>query len=162
MNTNLSKRWNRIGRIFHLVSYAKLGFYLAGTYYMVRGFITYNPETFPENVSFTLLLYGFAMTLEGLRDNSVLPETTRLRFLKKPGHWATYLLVSIFAFAWVPLFGLFMLFYVKDEQQGVAIIAFGIGGLSLMRQEYERFHAIVTNSPSREAEAEVEGQKSQG
>ena len=146
----LSKSFDRIGRIFHLISLAKFAFYLTGTYYMVRTFVTYHPDTFPENVSFTLLLYGFAMTLEGLRDNGAVPEKQRESYQKRAGAWATYLLISIFGFAWVPLFGLYMMFVIKDVQQGVAIIAFGIGGLSLMRQEYERFHAIVTTSQSRE------------
>ena len=149
MTQKLEKRWKRIGRIFHLISLAKFAFYITGTYYMIRSFVTYHPDTFPENVSFTLLLYGFAMTLEGLRDNGVVPEKQRESFRKRAGAWGTYLLVAIFGFAWVPLFGLYMMFYIKDVQQGVAIIAFGIGGLSLMRQEYERFHTIV-NSQSRE------------
>ena len=153
MNINLTKRWKRIRRLFHMLSFAEYGFYLAGAYYMVRAFITYNPETFPDNVSFTLLLYGFAMSLGGLRDNSFLSEKTRMKLLKDPEKRATYLLVSIFAFAWVPLFGLFMLFVVKDEQQGVAIIAFGIGGLSLMRQEYERFQTVLAEAPAPDSDS---------
>lgn len=141
--STLNKSFDRIGRILHILSFAKFGFYLAGTGYMVRTFTADDPAVFADRLSFTLLLYGFAMSLEGLRNNTAVPEKLRASYRKRARRWATYLLVSIFMFAWVPLFGLYMLFYIKDVQQGVAIIAFGIGGLCLMRQEYERFHLVL-------------------
>lgn len=132
--------WQRIGVLLHRISYGKIAFYLVGFFYQVKAmfFSGSSRSLFVNNLVFSLMMYGFAMAFEGLRDTQHVTEHERRSILKYPRMFRTTVLCGILGFVFAVVLGLYLLFRVKDQFQGVAIISFGFGGLTLMRTAYDR------------------------
>jgi len=128
--------WVRLGEVLHYLSYLKLAFYGAGVYYQLQSMFFGSREDFAHNLSSTMLMYGLAMLLEALRDNESVAR-------KRGGAPRNVVLMKGVIVCAVPLFlfatlvGIYMLFRVGDRYLGESIIAFGVGGLALMRLEYD-------------------------
>jgi len=132
-----SAGWNRLNRVFHVLSHLKFAFYLGGLYYQLKAMIFGRREEFTTDLCFALLLYGFAMALEGLRDNSQIVDLRRKQLTRRVSLFQWVVTGSILLFSFAVLLGLVLLIYLGDEFQGVAVASFGLGGLALMRQEYD-------------------------
>ncbi|HNR40193.1 MAG TPA: hypothetical protein PKN61_14250, partial [Acidobacteriota bacterium] len=132
-----SAGWNRLNRVFHGLSYLKFAFYLGGLYYQLKAMVFGRREEFTTDLCFALLLYGFAMALEGLRDNNQIVDLRRKQLTRRVGLFQWVVAGSILLFSFAVLLGLVLLILLGDEFQGVAVASFGLGGLALMRQEYD-------------------------
>lgn len=154
--------WKRIGVLLHRVSYGKIAFYLLGFVYQVKAmfFSTSSRSLFVNNLVFSLMLYGFAMAFEGLRDNQDVTKDERERILKNIKLFRAVILCGITGFIFAVGLGLFLLFWGKDQFQGVAIISFGFGGLTLMRMTYDRHVFVHASQEARETLELSRGQRS--
>jgi hypothetical protein len=132
-----SSSWHRLGTILHGMSYLKLAFYAVGLYFQLQAMVFGSRAAFEHNFYSCLLMYGLAMLMEALRDNE---KVARIRFEGKRSRigkmqWVVAAFSPVFAL--VVGQGLFMLYRMGDKFLGEAIIVFGIGGLALMRLEYD-------------------------
>jgi hypothetical protein len=128
-------RWEHLGKTLHRLSYLKVGFYLLGLYYQFHVFFGSRAD-FVHNQCSSLLMYGLGMLLEALRDN----ELTAEHFVKKNtdlGRLQWVVAIAAGAFLLAVLQGLVFLYYLHDKFQGEAIVTFGIGGLAVMRLQYD-------------------------
>ncbi len=132
-----SAGWNRLNRVFHGLSHLKFAFYVGGVYYQLQAMVFGRREEFTKDLCFALLLYGFAMALEGLRDNSRIVDLRRKQLTRRVSLFQWVITGSILLFSFAVLLGLVLLVVLGDEFQGVAVASFGLGGLALMRQEYD-------------------------
>lgn len=138
--------------LLHRVSYGKIAFYILGLFYQIKAmfFSGSSRALFVENLVFALMMYGFAMAFEGLRDTHTVPENERRSMLKNPKVFRALVLGGIVGFVFAVFLGLYLLFWVKDQFQGVAIISFGFGGLTLMRMAYDRQVFVHDSQVARE------------
>lgn len=149
--------WSHLNRLFHGLSHLKFAFYLGGFYYQLRAMVFGPREAFVQDFCFALLLYGFAMGLEGLRDSDRAAVLRRKSMARRVRLFQWGIAWAIVMFSFAALLGLYMLFVARDEFQGVAIVSFGLGGLALTRQEYDclnQARALPDEAPA-EAPAEV-------
>jgi hypothetical protein len=75
-------RW--LGRLLHRISHLKIAFYLLALFFQVQAMFFSHETAFTRNLNSMLLMYGIAMSFEGLRDNDALSERGDGRILLNP------------------------------------------------------------------------------
>ncbi len=135
--------WHALNKVLHGLSWLKLVFYAAGLYYQYRTMTHMRGRSFKEDLCFTLMMYGFSLAFEGLRDNTaVTPKAAD--FFRAHASWIRWAIFFLIVFCTlVCLLGLVALLVFKDTLQGVAIATFGLGMLTLLRLEYDRLNHVV-------------------
>ena len=104
-----SAGWKRLNRVFHGLSYLKFAFYLGGLYYQLKAMVFGRREEFTTDLCFALLLYGFAMALEGLRDNNQIVDLRRKQLTRRVGLFQWVVAGSILLFSFAVLLALALL-----------------------------------------------------
>ncbi len=132
-----STNWHRLGVALHYLSFLKLAFYALGLYYQLQAMIIGSREKFVHNLYSMLLMYGLAMLLEALRDNEEVARSRRGGRPQWTAWWQRTIAVATGLFLFAVLLGAYFLFVAGDRLQGDAIVVFGVGGLALMRLEYD-------------------------
>lgn len=101
---------------------------------------------FTKNLNSMLLMYGIAMSFEGLRDNDALSEKERRRYLAKPKLWVWVLALLFGGGLMAMAIGCLQFFLTQEYDLGWGITTFGLGIISLGRQQYDQFVAVLSNS----------------
>jgi hypothetical protein len=157
--------WERFGRILHRLSYLKLGFYLLGFYYQLQAMVFGSRADFNHNLCSSLLIYGLAMLLEGLRDNELVSAARHAKPNPRFALRQWVIIGAVVMFSFVVVQGLFFLYRIGDKFAGEAILTFGIGGLALLRLEYDCLNHALALREREEAQrtvlAEVSSQTEQ-
>lgn len=132
-------RQPRLGRLLHTVSHVKFPFWVLGIYFQAQAMFFTKGPALVDALSTTLLLYGIAMSFEGLRDNNAISEKHRRALLDRP---------SLFQFTTASVFvgGLFSIgvgcsqfFLSTNRDLAWAITTFGLGMVALGRQQYDQY-----------------------
>jgi len=138
--------WHQLGRYLHTISYLRILFFILALYFQFKTMFLSTGDIFIENVSKTLLMYGIAMSFESLRDTSTIS-------MKKRGEYHTHRTL----FRWTILFvfaggifsivvGCFQFFFTDFHELGWAITVFGLGMLSLGRQQYDQLSSALASA----------------
>ena len=123
---------------FHYISFFR--FFLIGWGCWIVYPQIFNPtDTFLSDLGLGLLLCGLGMNLDSLRDDSRINRIDR-KFYRNEKFTKIVLVLSSVMFLFVCLFSFYMIFAVELPQVGYGILAFGAGGISLMKSEYDRFN----------------------
>jgi hypothetical protein len=136
----------RLGRLLHAVSHIKYLFWALGVFFQARAMIFTNGPAMLDALSTTLLLYGIAMSLEGLRDNKDISEKHRRFLLDRPS-------LFLFTMSLVFVGGLFAIgvgcsqfFLSQNRDLAWAIVTFGLGMVALGRQQYDQYLSALEAS----------------
>ena len=126
-----------INTILHYLSFLKHAFYLWGTYLVYKEAFQ-SSQNHLEDLSLGLLLFGLGMSLEGLQDERKIGKIRTMLFKRKIAT-RIYLLGSTCIFIIDILFALNTILNLHNPQLGGGVLAFGIGGISLIKMEYNRY-----------------------
>ena len=145
--------WRRLGRYLHAVSHAKFIFWALGIFFQFKTMFLSPGRSFLDNLNMTLLMYGIAMSLEGLCDNAVIPEKGRRECLEHQKTWR-WMIAGVFAGGLFSMaVGCAVFFLTDNRELGWAITTFGLGMICLGRQRYDQFTSILSAAPVPETEA---------
>ena len=143
----LPSSWRRLGRLLHRISYLKFLFWALGFYFQFKTMFLSTGETFLDDLNKTLLMYGIAMSLEGLRDNGSISDKERRECRSRQKLWR-WMVAGVFAGGLYSLaVGVSQFFLSSNRELGWAITAFGLGMICLGRQRYDRFTSILSREP---------------
>ena len=135
--------WRRLGRLLHALGHLRVPFFALAIFYQFKAMFFSTGDPLFDNLNKSLLMYGIAMSFEGLRDNGAMSETARLQCLAHQKAWR-WMIAAIF------IGGLFSLavgcsqFFLTDNRElGWAITTFGLGMIALGRQRYDQFTTVL-------------------
>lgn len=132
-------RQPRLGRLLHTVSHVKYPLWALGFYFQARAmFFTKGPALL-DALSTTLLLYGIAMSLEGLRDKNAIFEKHRRALLDRPVLFQSTTCLVFVGGLFALGVGCSQFFLSKNRDLAWAITTFGLGMVALGRQQYDQY-----------------------
>lgn len=138
----------RFGRLLHWVSHLKFPFGALGIYFQARAmFFTQGPALI-DALSSALLMYGIAMSFEGLRDGDDVSEKHRRALLEKPRLFQATIAVVFTGGLFSIAVGCSQFFLSKDRELAWAITTFGLGMIALGRQQYDQFVSVRSKAPA--------------
>lgn len=128
-----------LGRILHTISHLQILFWCLGLFFQFKTMFLSEGKALFETLNTTLLMYGIAMAIGGLRDNNRISEKARREFISARKIWR-WVIVALF------IAGLFSLavggaqfLLTTNRELGWAITTFGLGMIALGRQRYDAF-----------------------
>jgi uncharacterized membrane protein len=136
-------QWQWLGQLLHRLSYLKIIFYLLGIFFQVRAMFFSQGTSFPKNLNSMLLMYGIAMSFEGLRDNDALSDGERRSYLAKPKIWGRILALTFVGGLFAMVVGCLQFFLTQNYELGWGITTFGLGMIALGRQQYDQFMTVL-------------------
>jgi len=132
-------RQPRLSRILHTVSHVKYLFWALGIFFQARAMFLTDGPAMVDALSTTLLLYGIAMSLEGLRDNSAISEKHRRALLDRPSLFLVTIGLVFLGGLFAVGVGCSQFFLSKNRDLAWAITTFGLGMVALGRQQYDQY-----------------------
>jgi hypothetical protein len=136
--------WPRLGRLLHALSHVKFLFWALGAFFQFKTMFLSTGRPFLDNLNRTLLMYGIAMALEGLRDNERMSEKGRRECLTHQAMWR-WMIAGIFTGGLFSMaVGCAQFFLTDNRELGWAITTFGLGMVALGRQRYDQFASVLS------------------
>lgn len=132
-------RQPRLGRLLHGVSHVKYPFLAFGIYFQARAMFFTSGPALVDALSTTLLLYGIAMSFEGLRDNNAISEKHRRALLDRPSLFQFTIGLLFFGGLFAIGVGCSQFFLSRNRDLAWAITTFGLGMVALGRQQYDQY-----------------------
>ncbi len=135
------------GRLLHWASHLKFPFGALGVYFQARAmFFTQGPALI-DALSSALLMYGIAMSFEGLRGGDDVSEKHRRALLEKPRLFQATI-AAVFAGGLFSIaVGCSQFFLSRDRELAWAITTFGLGMIALGRQQHDQFVSVRSVAP---------------
>lgn len=126
-----------VNTIFHYASHLKFVFICWGC--LLVYIEMFNPtEHYVDQVGMGLLLCGLGMSFEGLRDDKRAGKLNK-KIYQKEKLTKTFLVIWTTMFFLEAILGLYFIFLSQEQQLGYGILTFAVGGINLMKMEYNRF-----------------------
>jgi hypothetical protein len=136
--------WPRFGRLLHRLSHVRVLFYGLGLFFQARAMFFTTGSAWLDAFSSTLLMYGIAMSLEGLRDNGAMSNEKWHALLSKQKA-AKWIIGFVFAGGLFSIaVGCSQFFLSASRDLAWGITTFGLGMISLGRQQYDLYAAVVS------------------
>ncbi len=132
-----------LGAILHALSFLKLAFYLLGMFFQAKAMLVRGSGSFADDMNAMLLMYGIAMSFEGLRDNTAVGENQRRSYVRHPKLWRGTILATLGGAIMAIGIGFLVLFLERDATLGSAIAVFGLGMMALARQQLDQFEYVL-------------------
>lgn len=136
--------WLRLGRLLHTLGHLRIPFFALAVFFQFKTMFFSTGKPFLDNLNITLLMYGIAMSFEGLRDNGAISEKARREWLAHQKAWR-WMIAAVF------LGGLFSMavgcsqFFLTDNRElGWGITTFGLGMIALGRQRYDQYTSVLS------------------
>ncbi len=147
----LQLQW--LGSVLHRISYLKVAFYLLALFFQVQAMFFSQGAAFTKNLNSMLLMYGIAMSFEGLRNNDALSQKERHWYLANPKILVWVLAMLFVGGLFAMAVGFLEFFLTQEYDLGWGITTFGLGMVALGRQQYDQFMAVLSKAeddPSRD------------
>lgn len=129
----------RLGRLLHAVSRVKVLFWALGIYFQARAMFFTDGRAMLDALSTTLLLYGIAMSFEGLRDEGTISEKHRRALLERPLLFQVTIGLVFVGGLFAIGVGCSQFFLGPNRDLAWAITTFGLGMMALGRQQYDQY-----------------------
>lgn len=127
-----------VNKIFHYVSYFRIVLIIWGCCYAYPE-IFFPTANMAENIRTGLLLCGLGMSFDTMKDDTKTRKQAK-DFYKNEKLIKNMLIFWSTMFLLVILLSFVFIFAIKEINLGYGILAFGVGGVSLMKTEYNRFN----------------------
>ncbi len=142
-----------INRVFHYLSYLRFVMYMWGSYIAFPELFNQS-ENIISNIGFGLFLFGIGLSLEGFKKSDDFTKMEIKRFAN-PKLTKRVLLISFLMYCFAILTGVLFFnvgniysnasseFISKFKELGYGSLALGIGGITIVKEQYNRLNAFL-------------------